>query len=88
MIKNERRIEFCFEGQRFFDLRRWNTDVSQINKPVHGIYVVKRADATLEYSSMNVEERMFPSLYVPIPYKEILKSTQLEQNEGWNTWSN
>ena len=88
LIKNERRIEFCFEGQRFFDLRRWNTDVSQINKPVHGIYVVKRADATLEYSSMNVEERMFPSLYVPIPYKEILKSTQLEQNEGWNTWSN
>ena len=23
LIKNERRVETCFEGLRFFDLRRW-----------------------------------------------------------------
>ena len=24
-VKNERRIETCFEGMRFYDLRRWTT---------------------------------------------------------------
>ena len=28
LVKNERRIETCFEGMRFYDLRRWTTDAN------------------------------------------------------------
>lgn len=87
LIHNERRIEFCFEGVRFFDIRRWNTDVAEINKPVHKISVVKKADGTFEYNKEEVEVRNFPSLYVPIPYSEILRADNMEQNEGWTGWS-
>ena len=34
LIKNERRIELCFENHRFFDLRRWKEN---LNEPVKGI---------------------------------------------------
>ena len=35
LVRNERRIELCFEGQRFHDLRRWATDVSELNEAVY-----------------------------------------------------
>ena len=31
-VRNERRLEFAFENQRFFDLLRWGTAVSTINE--------------------------------------------------------
>ena len=34
LIKNERRIELCFENHRFFDLRRWKEGM---NESVKGI---------------------------------------------------
>jgi len=30
-VRKERRLELCFENQRFFDLLRWGTTVSTIN---------------------------------------------------------
>lgn len=87
LVHNERRIEFCFEGQRFFDIRRWATNVNEINKPVHKINVIKKTDGTFIYEVQEVENREFPSLFIPIPYGDILKDDNLEQNEGWNTWS-
>lgn len=87
LVHNERRIELCFEGQRFFDIRRWATNVDEINKPVHKINVVKKSDGTYSYEVDEVEKREFPSLFIPIPYGEILKDNNMEQNEGWNSWS-
>lgn len=91
LVHNERRIELCFEGTRFWDIRRWAKSVDEINKPVHMIntrYVGDDGEnKKFEYSISEVENRNFPSLYIPIPYKEILKADKLEQNEGWNTWS-
>jgi len=82
MIRNERRIELCFEDTRFWDLRRWGMDV---NTPVHGIQV------TLDESSLNgkiyeevaVETRTFAAPSLPIPYSEINLMPNLKQNEGW-----
>ena len=31
-VRTERRLEFAFENQRFFDLLRWGTAVSTINE--------------------------------------------------------
>lgn len=30
-IKHERRVELCFEGHRFFDLKRWGDDVTKLS---------------------------------------------------------
>jgi starch-binding outer membrane protein, SusD/RagB family len=89
LVKNERRIETCFEGMRFYDLRRWSTDLSLINKPVHGALITKTtATPTFTYKLDNeVEKRLFPSPYNPIPYNEMMRMSKLVQNEGWTSWN-
>ena len=92
LVKNERRIETCFEGIRFYDLRRWTTDAnwkSVINLPVHGANITKiSATPTFTYDfNMEVEKRDFPSPYNPIPFNEIMRMSNLVQNEGWQSWN-
>jgi hypothetical protein len=89
LVKNERRIETCFEGIRFFDLRRWTTDLTELNKPVHGAGITRNADGvTFTYDLNNiVENRSFSSAYLPIPYSEVLRMSKLVQNEGWDGWN-
>jgi hypothetical protein len=92
LVRNERRIATCFEGTRFYDLRRWTTDAdwqSVINVPVHGAYITKTsATPTFTYDlNYEVENRNFPSPYNPIPYNEMLRMSKLIQNEGWPSWN-
>jgi hypothetical protein len=90
-VKNERRIETCFEGIRFYDLRRWTTDAdweSVINKNVHGAGIVQNADLSFTYNlNKEVASRNFPSPYNPIPFNEMLRMSNLIQNEGWASWN-
>ncbi|HEX2935191.1 MAG TPA: RagB/SusD family nutrient uptake outer membrane protein, partial [Bacteroidales bacterium] len=95
LVKNERRITTCFEGNRFFDLQRWSTSIDDMNMLasgqkdgyVHGASITKKADGTYAYDlNMQVEKRLFKSAYLPIPYKEILRMSNLIQNEGWDSW--
>jgi hypothetical protein len=86
-VKNERRIETCFEGKRFFDLQRWSTNLAELNKAVHKAEITKNADGTFTYDFSKVAEpRALKSAYLPIPYAEILRMSKLEQNEGWDGW--
>jgi len=96
LVKNERRIETCFEGMRFYDLRRWTTGdapgegnwESVINQPVHGAYITQTAVNTYTYNlNWEVEKRAIPSPYNPIPYYEMLRMDKLIQNVGWSTWN-
>jgi hypothetical protein len=92
LVKNEWRIETCFEGFRFYDLRRWTTDAnwqSVINKPVHGAMITKTsATPTFTYDlNFEVEKRNFPSPYNPIPFNEMMRMSKLIQNEGWSSWN-
>jgi hypothetical protein len=93
LVKNERRIETCFEGMRFYDLRRWTTDAnweSVINLPVHGAYITKGAGTPATYTynlDYEVENRNLPSPYNPIPYNEMMRMNKLIQNEGWPSWN-
>lgn len=86
LVHNERRLELCFEGVRFFDLRRWNTDVSAVNNPIHQIEVTQNG-SNYTYSVKELDKRNYPSLYLPIPVDEILRTQNMEQNEGWDAWN-
>jgi hypothetical protein len=76
LIRNERRIELCFESFRFWDLRRWKLNLNE---------TVKGADASTGYSLFDVEPRVFEEymFYGPIPFSEVLKFNNLKQNKGW-----
>ncbi len=86
-LRNERRIETCFEGMRFFDLRRWSTTLGSLNVDVHGAEILRIGEGDYEYDLNHVvETRSFRSAYLPIPYKEMLNVSGLVQNEGWESW--
>ena len=80
LIRNERRIEMCFEKQRFWDLRRWEL-TAEMKAPVTGVKVSEDG-ATYEY--FEVESRVYDDYqkYGPIPFNETLRYP-LIQNQGW-----
>jgi starch-binding outer membrane protein, SusD/RagB family len=77
LIRNERRIIFSFEGHRFWDLRRWQVNLTE---PAKGVSI----DAGV-YTPIDVENRAYPvhALYGPLPLQETLKYPGLLQNKGW-----
>lgn len=77
LIRNERRLELCFEGFRFWDLRRWKANLTEAAK---GVSIQNNVPSVI-----HVENRQFQPfmIYGPIPYGEILKFGSLEQNQGW-----
>lgn len=84
LIRNERRLELCFENHRFRDLRRWKVGLNDLNETARGV-VISKPGSTLIYTPTNVETRNYQEhmYYGPIPYSEINKWSLLEQNEGW-----
>ena len=84
LIRNERRIELCFENKRFWDLRRW---LLPINEMVRGVKIDRNEETSeLTYTIFDVEERVFDNSYQcygPIPKNEVLKWSNLIQNKGW-----
>jgi hypothetical protein len=78
LIHNERRLELCFEGFRFWDLRRWKADLTE---PAKGINI-----SNTNFSVVNVESRLYNNNYMdygPVPQKEVIKFNDLIQNKGW-----
>lgn len=82
LIRNERRLELCFENRRFWDLRRWK---ATLDETARGIQIDKQDDGVLKYTAIDVESRVYKEYmcYGPIPYGELLKWNKLEQNQGW-----
>lgn len=82
LIRNERRIELSFEGFRFWDLRRWQAPITET---ATGMSITSDAQGNKSYSQINVETRDYKDYmdYGPIPYSEVLKFSNLQQNKGW-----
>ncbi|MCG8582907.1 MAG: RagB/SusD family nutrient uptake outer membrane protein [Bacteroidales bacterium] len=88
LIHNERRIELSFENHRFYDLRRWNSSIDQLNATIRGVKierVVTDIDTSfqihpIDVETFNYEPHMF---YGPVPFNEVLKSSEIVQNKGW-----
>ncbi|MBC7890073.1 MAG: RagB/SusD family nutrient uptake outer membrane protein [Ferruginibacter sp.] len=77
LIRNERRLELCFESFRFWDLRRWKINLNETTRgwDVNGTV----------YSPFDVENRSYADYmyYGPLPNSEVLKFSNLSQNKGW-----
>ena len=82
LIRNERRLELCFENHRFYDLRRWQVDLSKLNETVKGAEI---SAPNAGFKTIDVEQRSYKQhqFFGPIPYSEILKYDALQQNSGW-----
>lgn len=83
LLKNERRIELCFTGERFHDLRRWK-DILNI-EDVKGVKIRKDESDIISYEDIVVEKRSYTNknLYLPIPYTQVILNANLKQNTGW-----
>lgn len=82
-VKHERRVEMAFEGQRFWDLRRWkNLDETK------NIYAVRitHHNGVLSYEKTLLSERSVSDklYFYPIANVELFKNKKLVQNSGWD----
>lgn len=84
-IRNERRVELCFEEHRFFDVRRWKEGETTFNAPVSGMRINLVAPGVYTYTPFVVENRTFTAknyLY-PISQNELNRASALGQNPGY-----
>ena len=84
IIQQERMIELSFEGNRFWDLRRWKLAKQFMNKPIKG-WSVLEAGIDDYYTVKTLFNPTFSErdYFWPIPENEIIRNPSLIQNPGW-----
>ena len=87
-LRNERRVEFAFEEQRYFDVRRWKIQ-PQSEGVITGMSIESTGPGAYSFNRIVVSRRPVTtekySLW-PIPYNEELKFKNFGvdfQNTGW-----
>lgn len=84
IIHRERTIEMAFEGQRFWDLRRWKTAPLELNNPLFGWDITQ--ETAEDYYRRNVvyDQRFeFKDYFWPIRENDLIINKNLVQNPGW-----
>ncbi len=81
--RNERKVELAYEGQLFWDMRRWklaHTEYS--NYRCHGF---KITGTNYEYIDVDYQDRKFlPKTYVlPVPDSELQNNSLIVQYDEW-----
>lgn len=84
IIHRERLIEFAFEGQRYWDLRRWKKCIVELNKPIMG-WDIAQEEALYYYRPKVIFNQKFATRdYLwPISDDELLSNKNINQNPGW-----
>jgi tetratricopeptide (TPR) repeat protein len=77
VIRNERRLEFAFESQRFFDLKRWGLPVQRDGQG-------DLADGSGTPSDVQTLPASSPKFQLPISQSAIDVNPNLVQNPGYN----
>jgi hypothetical protein len=90
LIKAERRVEFCCEGLRYHDLRRWGDAYAAYNRPVLGMNIKARSSqrqAFYTITTINDDKSRryfdYKNYFWPIPKTALDKNRKLVQNPGW-----
>lgn len=82
-IRNERRVELCFEEHRVYDVRRWKVGMIYFDGPIYRMNIIKNTNGTLTYNRRAIlEERVYRENYnlFPIPQIEIDRNRKLDPN--------
>jgi starch-binding outer membrane protein, SusD/RagB family len=85
IIRNERRVELCFEEQRFWDIRRWKIAKSVYGTTLHGVTIIKNTNGSFSYTLKDVVTPYFTdAMYLfPITLKETQVNPGITQNPGY-----
>jgi hypothetical protein len=82
-VRHERMVELAFEGQRFFDIRRWGIAVDVINVPIEGLTYVDNGQLATVVQPAFVRSFQQRDYLWPIPQKELDLNKNLKQSAGW-----
>jgi hypothetical protein len=80
LVRRERQAELAFEGQRYFDIRRWGIADQVMNGTVYG------ATNPATGLPVTVEDRKYDpdrDALWPIPQSELLANPNMKQNPGY-----
>lgn len=84
IVQQERMIELVFEGQRFWDLRRWKRAVEFLNSDIRSWNV--SGETTQDYYNVITVGRysfLSRDYLWPIAQFDIVRNSNLVQNPGW-----
>ena len=91
-IRQERKVEFAYEGLWYWDLRRWGVAHKQYPEGLtgyqqHGLKIEKNDDGTFTYTYVSVDDkdRNFPEkMYrFPMPSGEMNNNKDVDQYPEW-----
>ncbi len=87
-IRRERRVEFAFEGKRYWDLIRWNIAHINLNRQLHGMSILANGSGVLVYTPVTTPggNRQFDATknyLFPIPQSAIDQNKNLAQNPNY-----
>ncbi len=83
IIQQERMIELSFEGQRFWDLRRWKLALDYMNRPIRGWDISGRGLNFYNVTTVYTPRFEFKDYFWPIRENERINNPNLVQNLGW-----
>ncbi len=81
--RNERKVELAYEGQLFWDMRRWKlAHIEYNNYRVHGFKITGNK---YEYIDVDYQDRKFleKTYRLPIPNSELENNSLITQFEEW-----
>lgn len=84
IIHQERLIELAFEGQRYWDLRRWKKAIDKFNESITGWDIEQKTDESYYRERFIFDQSFSTRNYLwPIRENELLANKNTVQNPGW-----
>lgn len=80
LYRRERRVELCFEGKRYDDIRRWGIGPETMNGPIYGAWNPN----TNSFVTIETRNCIFPKNDSwPLPQQEVTSNPNISQPTGW-----
>jgi hypothetical protein len=81
--RNERKVELAYEGQLFWDMRRWK--LAHIEYNAYRAHGFKITGSNYEYIDVDYQDRKFfeKTYILPIPLSELENNSLIQQVDQW-----